>query len=94
MLEYVYEEQSRHTLNSVYYLVHWESNRRIRYYHTQTGARIAMRLRNLHLGFLTRVEYQTEDNRTYELCTSLSEPSCRATYCLEEDVIDTPDLLE
>jgi hypothetical protein len=80
-------------MNSVYYLVHWESARRIRYYRTLTGARIACRLRNLHLGFLARVEYQTEDTRTYELCTSLSGPKCRATYCIEEDTIDTPDLL-
>ena len=81
-------------MNSVYYLVHWESNRRIRYYKTITGARIACRLRNLHLGFLARVEYQTEDHRTYELCTSLTGPKCRGTYCIEEDTIDTPDLLE
>jgi hypothetical protein len=81
-------------MNSVYYLVHWESNRRIRYYHTQTGARIACRLRNLHLGFLARVEYQTEEDRTYELCVNLNAEVVRGTYCIEEDTIDTPDLLE
>jgi hypothetical protein len=81
-------------MNSVYYLVHWESGRRIRYYKTLTGARIACRLRNLHLGFKSRIEYQTEDNRTYELCVNLNAEQVRATYCIEEDTIDTPDLLE
>jgi len=81
-------------MNSVYYLVHWESNRRIRYYRTLTGARIACRLRNLHLGFLTRINYEYEDQRTYELCVNLNAEQVRATYCIEEDVIDTPDLLE
>jgi hypothetical protein len=81
-------------MNSVYYLVHWESARRIRYYKTLTGARIACRLRNLHLGFLTRINYEHQDNRTYELCANSNSELVRGTYAIEEDVIDTPDLLE
>jgi hypothetical protein len=80
-------------MKTVYYLVHWESDHRIRYYTTLTGARIACRLRNLHLGFLSRMEYQDEDRRTYELCATTNDTQCRGTYCIEEDVIDTPDLL-
>lgn len=81
-------------MNSVYYLVHVDSNRRIRYYRTLTGARIACRLRNLHLGFHTRIEYQHLDNRTYELCETANPVPQLGTYAIEEDTIDTPDLLE
>ena len=81
-------------MNSVYYLVHVDANRRIRYYRTLTGARIACRLRNLHLGFLARIHYEHEDNRTYEWCVNLNAENCRGTYAIEEDTIDTPDLLE
>jgi hypothetical protein len=81
-------------MNSVYYLIHVDSNRRVRYYRTLTGARIACRLRNLHLGFLARIEYQIEDNRTYELCQSSNDQPQMGTYAIEEDTLDTPDLLE
>lgn len=81
-------------MNSVYYLVHVDSNCRIRYYRTVTGARIACRLRNLHLGFHTRIEYQQVDSRTYELCANSNQQHQMGTYAIEEDVIDTPDLLE
>jgi hypothetical protein len=81
-------------MKTVYYLAHVESNRRIRYYQTLTGARIACRLRNLHLGFLQRTEYEYLDDRTYEICTTAAQQQCRGTYCIEEDTIDTPDLLE
>jgi hypothetical protein len=80
-------------MKTVYYLVDWRSNHRIRYYTTLTGARIACRLRNLHLGFLARIEYQTEDTRTYEQCVSVNDHSCRGTYAIEEDTIESPDLL-
>ena len=80
-------------MKTVYYLVDWRSNHRIRYYTTLTGARIACRLRNLHLGFLTRIQYQDEGSRTYELCATANDTNCRATYCIEEDVIESPDLL-
>ena len=75
------------------YLVHWESGRRIKYYHTLTGARIAMRLRNQHLGFEHRLDKQLEDVREYELYT-VEGQTVKATYCVEEDVIETPDLLK
>lgn len=80
-------------MNTVYYLVHHASNRRVRYYHTQTGARIAMRLRNQHLGFAARQGKETQEHREYELYR-VEGQLVRATYCIEEDTIDTPDLLE
>lgn len=82
-------------MKTVYYLVHVDSNRRIKYYHTLTGARIACRLRNLHLGFLTRVSYLEDENRTYELCTLASNDIIvRGTYSIEEDTIESPDLID
>jgi hypothetical protein len=80
-------------MQTVYYLVHWESNRRVRYYRTQAGARIAMRLRNQHLGFAVRQGRETQEFREYELYT-VEGQLVQATYCIEEDTIDTPDLLE
>ena len=78
---------------SVFYLVHVDANRRIRYYRTLTGARIACRLRNLHLGFTQRISYEHDDARTYELCACSMNEIARGTYAIEEDVIDSPDLI-
>ena len=80
-------------MNTVYYLVHWESNRRIKYYSTQAGARIAMRLRNQHLGFEHREAKLQEDDREYELY-SVEGNTVKGTYCIEEDVLESPDLLQ
>ena len=80
-------------MQTVYYLVHWESNRRIKYYSTLQGARIAMRLRNQHLGFERREAKLTEDVREYELYT-VDNATIKGTYCIEEDTIETPDLIE
>ena len=79
-------------MKTVYYLVHHESNRRIRYYTTLTGARIACRLRNLHLGFIDRIKYEDADDRTYELCVNLNADQVCGTYAIEEDTIESPDL--
>ena len=80
-------------MQTVYYLVHWESGRRIKYYRTLQGARIAMRLRNQHLGFDTRINKLQEDVREYELY-SVDNTTIKGTYCVEEDTIETPDLIE
>ena len=73
---------------TVYYLKNTVSNTRIKYYRTRRGARIAMRLRNLHLGFLTRIEYRTEDNLELEVCTNSNNTQEVATYCIEEDFLE------
>ena len=80
-------------MQTVYYLVHWESNRRIRYYRTQAGARIAMRLRNQHLGFDVRTGKTQEEHREYELYT-VEGTTLKGTYCVEEDTLDSPDLVQ
>jgi hypothetical protein len=80
-------------MQTVYYLVHVDSNRRVKYYRTQAGARIAMRLRNQHLGFTVRQGRDTQEPREYELYR-VEGQLVQATYCIEEDTIDTPDLLE
>jgi len=80
-------------MRTVYYLVHTDSGLRVKYYHTLAGARIAMRLRNHHLGFTVRLHRDILDHREYEQCLNINQDIMRGTYCIEEDVIDTPDLL-
>lgn len=80
-------------MQTVYYLVHWESNRRIKYYRTLAGARIAMRLRNQHLGFEHRQGKVQENHCEYELYT-VDNTTVRGTYCVEEDTLDSPDLID
>ena len=82
-------------MHTVYYLVHTESKRRIRYYRTQAGARIACRLCNLHLGFTTRVMRQRSEQlgQEYEIYMIDGE-LVQGTYSIEEDTIEGPDLLD
>ena len=80
-------------LTTVYYLVHKDTGRRLRYYKTLAGARIAQRARNHRLGFHTRVErVQQFDNWEVELCLTIDNTLLEATYCIVEDTIDTEDL--
>ena len=67
---------------TIYYLVHWESERRLRPYKTLGGARIACRLRNQHLGFKHRIQREQRDGREYELY-SVDGDSVPGTYCIE-----------
>ena len=78
---------------TVYYLVHWESQKRIRYYTTLGGARIAARNRNKHLGFHTRTDKLAVDNYEYELY-SVDEETVKGTYCILEDYIETEQLYD
>ena len=71
-------------MNTVYYIIHKDTQRRLKYYKTRAGARIAQRARNSHLGFRLRLERIVEDDQELELCANGV-----ATYCIVEDVIET-----
>ena len=73
---------------TVYYIVHKDTGRRLKWYRTLTGARIACRSRNSRLGFTTRVTRTTEADIEYELCSTQEHSSILATYCIVEDYID------
>jgi hypothetical protein len=78
---------------TVYYLVHRDTQERVRYYKTRAGARIAQRARNSQLGFLTRVErIEISDNWEVEQCV-VDGVVVEATYCIVEDTIEHADLL-
>ncbi len=78
---------------TVYYLVHRDTQERLRYYKTLAGARIAQRSRNARLGFLQRVErIELADNWEVERCALDDGTIVDATYCIVEDVIEQNDL--
>jgi hypothetical protein len=79
---------------TVYYLVHKDTNERLRYYSSLAGARIAQRSRNARLGFLQRIErIEINDNWEVEQCLIDGE-IVTATYCIVEDTIEQNDLLD
>ena len=79
---------------TVYFLVHKDTEERVRYYKTLAGARIAQRSRNHRLGFTTRIErIEISQNWEVERCVDSDNNIVDATYCIVEDTIDTPDLL-
>jgi hypothetical protein len=74
---------------SVYYLVDTGNRARIRYYRTLTGARIAQRLRNRNLGFLTVISKVTLDSgEEQELCVDKNSNTVTATYSIIEDWLE------
>jgi len=79
---------------SVYYLVHKDTGRRLRYYKNRAGARIAQRARNSHLGFKDRVERVDIGNWEMEQCRLQDGTIVEATYCIVEDTVDTIDFIE
>ena len=80
---------------TVYYLTHKDTERRLRYYTTLAGARIAQRNRNARLGFNKRIERVEQfSNWEVELCELDDGSIVAATYCIVEDTIDSPDLTE
>ena len=81
-------------MRTVYYLVHQDSQRRFKYYSTIAGARIAQRSRNRRLGFHTRLERINIGDREYERCLDSESRLVDATWIIEEDFIDSPDLLD
>ena len=78
---------------TVYYLVHRDTQRRLKYYKTLAGARIAQRGRNHRLGFIERIErVQIWDNWEVEICRGADGAILEATYCIVEDTIEVEDL--
>ena len=79
-----------HTMMTVYYIVHKDSGRRLKYYKTRAGARIAQRHRNSGLGFRLRLERTIESDIEYELCATPEAPyGVLATYCIVEDTVES-----
>ena len=83
------------TTRTVYYLEHLDTGRRLKWYRTLAGARIAQRSRNHRLGFLTRIKRITEAHteRELELCTTADGTTQIATYCIVEDYIESEQSL-
>ena len=81
-------------MRSVYYLTHLENGRRLRWYHTLAGARIAQRSRNSRLGFHHRLERVVINDLEYERCLDSAGVVVDATWVIEESVIDSVDLVE
>ncbi len=80
-------------LKTVYFLVDHTTGRRIHYYKTLTGARIAQRARNRLLGFEDRVErIELADNLEVEQCTLADGSLVTATYAIQEDTMEQADL--
>jgi hypothetical protein len=80
-------------MRTVYYLTHGENQRRLRYYTTLSGARIAQRQRNRRLGFHTRLERVEVGNLEYERCLLSDHQIVDATWVIEEDTLESPDLI-
>ena len=76
---------------TVYFLVHFETGQRLRYYQTLQGARIAQRQRNHRLGFRDRVErVEVGDNleaEQYQVAGTI----VTATWCIEQAQIEQED---
>jgi hypothetical protein len=76
---------------TVYYLVHKDTQERLRYYKSLAGARIAQRSRNARLGFAERIErVELGDNWEVEQCL-VDGHIVEATYCIVEDTIEQTD---
>jgi hypothetical protein len=75
---------------TVYYLTHLTTERRLQWYKTLQGARIAQRSRNSRLGFYTRCErVEIKDGWEAELCVDHKGNLTTATWCIVEDTIDS-----
>ena len=83
------------TTRTVYYLEHLDTGRRLKWYRTLAGARIAQRSRNHRLGFLVRIKRITEADteRELELCQTADGTEQIATYCIVEDYIESEQSL-
>jgi len=76
-------------MQTVYYLTHKDTGRRLKWYRTLTGARIAQRNRNHRLGFQTRVKRIVTETTESELCTTTDNLVLTATYIIVEDTLDS-----
>ena len=81
-------------MHTVYYLAHTDTDRRLQWYSTRSGARIAQRQRNKNLGFTVRLERVIIGDREWERCLDSQGTVVDATWYIEEGVVDTLDLAE
>ena len=80
---------------TVYFLVHKDTERRLKYYRTLAGARIAQRARNRSLGFHERIErVEWDSNWEVEMCRDSNGEIVAATYCVVEAIVDSEELFE
>lgn len=79
-------------VRTVYFLTHKDTLERLRYYKTLAGARIAQRARNSRLGFGLRLERINIDNCEVERCELTDGTVIDATYCIQEDTIETESI--
>ena len=80
-------------LHTVYYIVHKDTQERLRYYKTRAGARIAQHARNSHLGFKHRIErIELYDNCEVEQYSLQDGTVVCGTYCVVEDTVEQMDL--
>jgi hypothetical protein len=79
---------------TVYYLTHRDTGRRLKYYATLQGARIAQRNRLTHQGFGPTIRRELKDNCEYIIAITAQGTAQEGTWYIEEDVIDSADLLE
>ena len=80
-------------MQTIFWLVHKDSQERLRSYKTLQGARIAQRTRNHRLGFTERIErISIVDNWEVEVCRNIDNQILEATYAIVEDTIDTEEL--
>ena len=80
-------------LHTVYYIVHLDTQERLRYYKTRAGARIAQHARNSHLGFVNRIErIELYDNCEVEQYSLQDGTVVSGTYCVVEDTVEQTDL--
>ena len=79
--------------STVYYLTHKDTGRRLGYYKTLAGARIAQRSRNHRLGFTDRIERVEQfDNWEVELYRMSDGSIVEGTYCIVEGTIEREEL--
>jgi hypothetical protein len=75
-------------MQTIYWLVHKDSQERVRSYRTLQGARIAQRARNHRLGFTERIErIELVDNWEVERCRCTDNQILEATYVIVEDYV-------
>lgn len=73
---------------------HKDTGRRLKWYRTLTGARIAQKLRNRRLGFGEELERVTQDDREVCWYSTARDGHAQGTWVIVEDTIDGVDLLE
>lgn len=78
-------------MKSIWYLVHRDSGRRLGWYQTLAGARIAQRSRNRRLGFRDRLERVIIGETELERC-EIAGNIVDATWIIEEALVDLVEI--